>query len=194
MIPRSPHPSGAATSAEGALRARGLRSTRPRRVILDVVRATDTHPTAAFVFERVRRRLPRVSLATVYRNLRRLAAEGLLHERVEATGLRFDPNVEPHDHFTCVACARIFDFPRREAARRGRPALSRGERVGIAARMGFQVLDCRVELYGRCRDCRRRGGQARSAAPRGRLAGIHGRDAGRCVADDQTGVSVTPPS
>ena len=58
------------------LRDRGLRLTRPRRIILDVVRATDAHPTAAFVYRRVRRRLPRVSLATVYRNLRMLAAEG----------------------------------------------------------------------------------------------------------------------
>ena len=56
------------------LRARGLRLTRPRRLILDVVRATDVHPTAVFVYQRVRRRLPRVSLATVYRNLRMLAA------------------------------------------------------------------------------------------------------------------------
>src|SRR6266542_2342860 len=120
MIPRSARPSGAALSAEGALRTRGLRSTMPRRVILDVVRATDTHPTAAIVFERVRRRLPRVSLATVYRNLRRLAAEGLLRERVEATGLRFDPNVGPHDHFICVACGRILDLPYREGARRDR--------------------------------------------------------------------------
>ncbi len=88
-----------------------------RRVILDVVRATDTHPTAGFVFERVRRRLPPVSLGTVYRNLRRLAAEGLLQERLEVTGLRYDPNVEPRDHFTCVACGRIFDFPRRDDTR-----------------------------------------------------------------------------
>src|SRR5207302_1885109 len=57
------------------LRDRGLRLTRPRRIILDVVRATDAHPTAAFVYRRVRRRLPRVSLATVYRNLRMLAAD-----------------------------------------------------------------------------------------------------------------------
>ncbi len=127
MIPRSARPSGAALSAEGALRTRGLRSTMPRRVILDVVRATDTHPTAAIVFERVRRRLPRVSLATVYRNLRRLAAEGLLRERVEATGLRFDPNVGPHDHFICVACGRILDLPRR-ARPHGRANWLRGPR------------------------------------------------------------------
>src|SRR6266705_4819830 len=71
------------------LRARGLRLTRPRRLILDVVRATDVHPTAVFVYQRVRRRLPRVSLATVYRNLRTLAAEGFLAERTAAGGLRF---------------------------------------------------------------------------------------------------------
>jgi hypothetical protein len=85
MVPRSSHPSGAPLSAEGVLRALGLRSTMPRRVILDVVRTTDTHPTAAFVFDRVRRRLPRVSLGTVYRNLRRLAAEGL---HAQDAGLR----------------------------------------------------------------------------------------------------------
>ena len=71
------------------LRARGLRLTRPRRLILDVVRATDAHPTAAFVYRRVRRRLPRVSLATVYRNLRMLAAEGFLAERADEAGMRF---------------------------------------------------------------------------------------------------------
>jgi Fur family transcriptional regulator, peroxide stress response regulator len=157
MIPRSDRPSGAALSAEGALRTRGLRSTMPRRVILDVVRATDTHPTAAIVFARVRRRLPRVSLATVYRNLRRLAAEGLLRERVEATGLRFDPNVGPHDHFICVTCGRILDLPCRDGARRG-AVLSRGEHARMAARFGLEVLDRRVELYGRCPNCRRRGG------------------------------------
>jgi Fur family ferric uptake transcriptional regulator len=51
----------------------------------------------------VRKRLPRVSLATVYRNLRTLAAEGLLVERAGLDGLRFDGNIERHDHFTCVA-------------------------------------------------------------------------------------------
>src|SRR5262247_1017070 len=102
------------------LRARGLRLTRPRRLILDVVRATDAHPTAAFVYQNVRRRLPRVSLATVYRNLRMLAAEGLLAERADAGGLRFDGNTGPHDHFTCLTCGRIYDAPP-PAARRVAP-------------------------------------------------------------------------
>src|SRR5437899_11640753 len=95
------------------LRDRGLRLTRPRRIILDVVRATDAHPTAAFVYRRARRRLPRVSLATVYRNLRMLAAEGFLAERADEAGMRCDGKTGPPDHFTCPACRRIHHEPAR---------------------------------------------------------------------------------
>ncbi len=129
-----------------ALRALGLRLTEPRRLILEVVRATDAHPTAALVYRRVRRRLPRVSLATVYRNLRMLAAQGLLVERTDAAGLRFDGNVGPHDHFTCLGCGRIHDVP--APGGRARPAPP-------AAHAGFEVLNQRTEYYGRCPACRR---------------------------------------
>src|SRR5207245_9053090 len=132
------------------LRDRGLRLTRPRRIILDVVRATDAHPTAAFVYQRVRRRLPRVSLATVHRNVRMLAAEGFLAERADAGGMRFDGNTAPHDHFTCLACGRIYDVP----ARADRSVRRRG-----AARLGFEVLEHRTEYDGRCRACCRQLGR-----------------------------------
>src|SRR5438445_8706610 len=118
------------------LRARGLRLTRPRRLILDVVRATDAHPTAAFVYRRVRRRLPRVSLATVHRNLRMLAAEGFLAERADEAGMRFDGHTGPHDHFTCLACRRIYDVP---------GPVQPGPRRRPSARTGFQVLEQRTE-------------------------------------------------
>ena len=133
------------------LRDHGLRLTRPRRIILDVVRATDAHPTAAFVYRRVRRRLPRVSLATVYRNLRMLAAEGFLAERADAGGMRFDGNTGRHDHFTCLACGRIYDVP---AGAEGTT------RRRLPARAGFEVLDQRTEYYGRCGACRRPGGRS----------------------------------
>src|SRR2546423_7580991 len=95
--------------AQEALRMRGLRLTRPRRLILEAVRDTDAHPTAAFVYRRVRRRLPRVSLATVYRNLRVLAAEGVLAERADAGGLRFGGDTGPPDPFNCIAWGRVPD-------------------------------------------------------------------------------------
>jgi Fe2+ or Zn2+ uptake regulation protein len=147
MIPKKIQaPSRAdASSPSDALRARGLRLTRPRRVILEVVRATGAHPSASLVYEAVRRRLPRVSLGTVYRNLRLLAAEGLVQERAEPTGLRFDGNLAPHDHFTCVACGRVLDVPRR----RPTPAPA-------APVPGLEILSDRIEFYGRCGACRRR--------------------------------------
>src|SRR2546429_248210 len=112
----------AALALDATLHARGLRLTRQRRIILEVVRGTDAHPTAALVYRRVRRRLPRVSLATVYRNLRTLAAEGVLTERADPSGVRFDGNTASHDHFTCVACGRIYDVPARaDRAEPGHP-------------------------------------------------------------------------
>jgi Fe2+ or Zn2+ uptake regulation protein len=139
------------------LRARGKRLTRPRRVILDAVRASHAHPSAAAVYRQVRRRLPRVSLATVYRNLRMLAAEGLVTERADLAGMRFDGNTVPHDHFTCMACGRIYDVP----------ALGTGGvRARVASRTGFEVLTQRIEFYGRCGACRRPGGSTRSPARR----------------------------
>jgi Fe2+ or Zn2+ uptake regulation protein len=59
--------------------------------------------------------------------------------------MRFDGNVAPHDHFTCLRCGRIFDVP--AAARREAPRLGDGA--------GFEVLNHRIEFYGRCGACRR---------------------------------------
>src|SRR5206468_11961189 len=126
------------------LRDRGLRLTRPRRIILDVVRATDAHPTAAFVYRRVRRRLPRVSLATVHRNLRMLASEGFLAERADEAGMRFDGNTGPHDHFTCLACGRIYDVPARAEP---------GGRRALPSRIGCELLDYRTRFHRRCGAC-----------------------------------------
>jgi Fe2+ or Zn2+ uptake regulation protein len=132
-----------------ALRARGMRLTAQRRAILEAVRASDAHPSAALVHRLVRRRLPRVSLGTVYRNLRTLAAEGFLLERAGTDGLRFDGNTAVHDHFTCVACGRVFDV--------SRPARRRA-RGRLAGRPGFEIQDLRMEFHGRCARCRGRGG------------------------------------
>lgn len=120
-----------------------------------MVQATDQHPSAAAVYRQVRRRLPGVSLATVYRNLRMLAAHGVLAERADAAGMRFDGNTEPHDHFTCVACGRIYDVP---------PGKDPEVRRAVSARLGVQVLDHRIEFYGRCARCRGRRGP--SSTPR----------------------------
>src|SRR5262249_56641444 len=95
-------------SAEVALRGRGFRLTVPRRTVLEVVRGIKTHPTAEEVHRLVIRRAPRVSLATVYRNLRLLVEAGLLGE-LPGPRDRFDANTRAHHHFTCLGSGRIAD-------------------------------------------------------------------------------------
>ena len=135
-------------SSDAALHARGLRLTGPRRVILEVLRGTESHPTVEWVYRLVRRRLPRVSLGTVYRNLRLLVAEGLAAE-IPGPHARFDANMDAHHHFTCVRCGRIVDVdgplaePQAEALR-----------VRIAARTGLAITHHRIEFFGRCPQCR----------------------------------------
>lgn len=145
--------------AERALRAdlarRGLRLTAQRRLILGVVQATDVHPTAEWVHAAVRRARPRVSLGTVYRNLRLLARQGLLAEIRWGGTLRFDARVHRHHHFTCSACGRIFDLEE--------PVDARLE-ARVASRTGFRVSHHRIEFFGACGECARR----RPRRPRGR--------------------------
>ena len=157
---RPDKPEPAARLAE-ALRARGLRLTGPRRVVLEVVRATDSHPTAERVHEMVRRRLPRVSLGTVYRNLRLLVTEGLVKE-LPGPHTRFDGNVSDHHHFTCLGCGRIVDVAGTLTEPHSRALCGR-----VAAQAGFSVSHHRIEFYGRCLECQKKGPRGRSARPSG---------------------------
>src|SRR6266851_7861200 len=146
-------PSRRSEGAETDLRARGLRLTGPRRVVLDVVRATESHPTAEWVHRMVRRRLPRVSLGTVYRNLRVLVAEGLVKE-LSGPHARFDGNVSEHHHFTCLACGSISDVQGPTTEPHSRALCGR-----VTARSGFSVTHHRIEFYGRCLECQPRAGR-----------------------------------
>jgi Fe2+ or Zn2+ uptake regulation protein len=143
-------------AATSALRGVGLRLTGPRRLVLEMVQGTDAHPTAEAVHQMVRRRLPRVSLGTVYRNLRLLVALGLLKE-VPGPHARFDGNLSDHHHFTCLTCGRIADVDGPLTEPHSRALIGR-----VAASGGFSVTHHRIEFYGRCAACRKkRTGQAR---------------------------------
>ena len=87
-----------------------LRMTRPRKVILEELRKVNTHPSADELYEIVRRRLPRISLGTVYRNLEILSESGDIQKLEPGCSLkRFDGNPSEHCHIRCVRCDRIAD-------------------------------------------------------------------------------------
>ncbi len=84
--------------------------TRQRRVILEELRKANSHLTADEVYQIVRRRLPRISLGTVYRNLEVLSESGVI-KKLELGGAQklFDGKAEAHYHARCIRCGRVDD-------------------------------------------------------------------------------------
>ena len=106
---------------------RAMNYSKQRETILKVLRENMNHPTADRLYELVRRELPDISLATVYRNLNRLAAAGTIRSIRDLDGsVHFDHNVEKHYHFICTKCNKVYDVPHdyagsgRKAARKDR--------------------------------------------------------------------------
>jgi len=122
-----------------------VRLSKQREAILRVLRSTTSHPAADWIYEQVRKKLPRISLGTVYRNLRLLAQEEIISELDFAgTPSRFDANTQPHSHFICEQCGRIFDV--------AEPAHKEMDER-IASKMGLKVFNHRLEFSGLCKDC-----------------------------------------
>jgi Fur family peroxide stress response transcriptional regulator len=91
--------------------ARGLRMTPQREVLLRLLSQTRTHPTADELFRKVRRQLPSVSHATVYRNLQELVRARLIATLERAGGpVQYDANPDEHHHFVCTRCGRVTDI------------------------------------------------------------------------------------
>jgi Fur family peroxide stress response transcriptional regulator len=97
------------TPTENPARPRRHR-TRQRERLLELLRETDSHPTAAELFETARPEFPNLSLGTVYRNLEVLVGEGQIEAVPAASGpVRYDGNPVPHHHFVCEHCGAIHD-------------------------------------------------------------------------------------
>src|SRR5215218_10650951 len=87
-----------------------FRNTTQRAEVLDEVRRSQSHLTAGEIFERVRRRDPRIAYGTVYRTLHLLAEHDLIQELTFADqASRFDKRVDRHDHVHCTECGALAD-------------------------------------------------------------------------------------
>ncbi len=96
-------------------RRAGLKLTHQRIEIFRELARTGDHPDAETVYRRVRRRVPTVSLDTVYRTLWMLIDLGLVNTLGSPRGrVRFDANTNPHHHFVCRKCGAAHDFYSRD--------------------------------------------------------------------------------
>lgn len=127
------------------------RETKQRRVVYETVKNTRSHPTADWVFENVRRHLPKVSLGTVYRNLGVLKEEGLVREIYgNDRKAHFDADTSTHAHFICKVCDQITDV---------RGVQTIGWRT-MKDLVGCEVDEQEVVFSGRCSSCCREEKQA----------------------------------
>ena len=123
----------------------GLAVTHQRQVVYEAVIASHGHHSPESIYAAVRRRIPSVSLATVYNNLRLFIECGLLREVTpHSTTLRVDGNLKPHHHLVCSRCKSVHDIE--------------GEfidfkRLSRQVPDGFDLTQPLVEVFGLCRRC-----------------------------------------
>lgn len=122
-----------------------MRMTKQRRVILDVLRRNNTHPTADMIYEMVRKQMPRISLGTVYRNLEILTALGEI-QTLELSGSqkRYDGIPQKHYHIRCLHCGRVDDAPI--------APLNRLE-DDLYESTVYTIMGHRLEFIGLCPEC-----------------------------------------
>jgi len=85
--------------------------SRQREAIKAYLCSTVEHPTAETVYQAVKQEYPRISLATVYRNLNQLAEQGDILKLAPGDGMdHFDATTAPHSHFLCRICGRVSDI------------------------------------------------------------------------------------
>ncbi len=132
-----------------------------RDAILAELRSLTCHPTADELHARLRNRMPRLSLGTVYRNLELLAEHRVILKLATAgSQKRFDGNADPHHHMRCDSCGRIRDM-------HGMPHDGELEAVLVKILASTGCHAYQLELAGVCDECRGKAVQRTNRTKRG---------------------------
>lgn len=144
-----------------------VRMTKQRRLILQALRENNIHPTADMVYEMVRKKMPRISLGTVYRNLEILTALGEI-QTLELSGSqkRYDGIPQKHYHIRCLHCGRVDDAPV--------APLNRLE-DDLYESTVYTIMGHRLEFIGLCPDCSKNE-EVRQAAEQAFASSSHAAD------------------
>lgn len=119
---------------------------RKRDAILTCLRETDSHPSAEWIFTKLKPQIEDLSLGTVYRNLSLFKQQGLAVSVATVNGVeRFDGNTAPHVHHICTCCGDVRDLP----------GISVPEQLtGSAAQeAGGEISGCQLTFTGKCKKC-----------------------------------------
>lgn len=124
------------------------RYSSQRARVLEILKNTDTHPTADWVYETLKKEFPKLSLGTVYRNIGILIEQGLV-KRIQSgsTFDRFEANTTAHYHLICEKCGKIMDFKMTEKNELEKQA---------SLETDFEIHGHRVDFFGLCSQCARK--------------------------------------
>ena len=125
----------------------GLRMTRQRRLIAEVLLGTDGHVNIDELYASVSERDPNIGYATIYRTLKLLTECGLASAAHFGDGAaRFEASFrrEHHDHLICTECGKIIEFHNEEIEHL---------QEQVCRAHGFQMARHKMEIYGVCARC-----------------------------------------
>ncbi len=119
-----------------------MKRTKQKEIILDAVFELNHHPTADEIYLYLKKDYPRLSLATVYRNLNTYAQDGKIRKvSIPGDSERFDFNLSEHEHFYCESCHQVYDV-----------------KVNISEVINnvspFVLSSYKLMLYGICESCK----------------------------------------
>ena len=114
-----------------------------RQAILETVRELKTHAEADEIFQAVRKKLPDISLSTVYRNLNQLLEMGEISSLKDQGILLYEGNLADHDHFYCRECKTWYDVD----------VLSEGVIASFTRGQNFRIETLNLEFSGICETC-----------------------------------------
>ncbi len=129
------------------LRAKGLKFTPERRMVLEEIFSFSGHFDVEALYDKLRHRVGGLSLATIYRTMPLLIKAGLIKEVMRCQNR---PQYERcfgsphHDHLICIKCGRVFEFREEEIERL---------QDKVCQRFGFRPIEHRLGIKGYCKNC-----------------------------------------
>ncbi len=132
------------------LKNRGMLHSKQREEILDIFLKTEKHPTIDALYQLIRKKHPKIGLATVYRSMRVICDAGLAREVDFGDGVKryeHEYQHQHHDHLVCLKCGRVIEVlsPRIEHLQET-----------LAKKHNFTPIRHRMEIFGTCRECKRK--------------------------------------
>jgi Fur family peroxide stress response transcriptional regulator len=125
------------------LRKRGATLTIQRYAVLEFLQDCHVHPTAEEIYQGLKTSYPAISRATVYNSLEFLKRHEIIREiTIERDKARYDCDMEPHRHFLCRRCGRIYDIDMKDSA------IIDQEKVN-----GHRVEEVKLYIFGTCATC-----------------------------------------